>query len=86
MHPVLGPDRLVEHARARAVDGTVALEPTTVGPAVEHPGVVRSTRQAGAARSEFAGFRFPPQVNELATEAAPLDRVPAAFAALALAV
>jgi transposase, IS6 family len=28
--------------------------------------VVRSTRQAGAARSEFAGFRFPPEVITLA--------------------
>ena len=31
-----------------------------------HPGVVRSTRQAAAARSEFAGFRFPPEVITLA--------------------
>ena len=27
---------------------------------------MRSTRQAGAARSEFAGFRFPPEVITLA--------------------
>ena len=31
-----------------------------------HPGVVRSTRQAAAARSEFAGLRFPPEVITLA--------------------
>ena len=31
-----------------------------------HPGVVRSTRRVAAARSEFAGFRFPPEVITLA--------------------
>ena len=46
--------------------GTVALEPRTIGPAVEHPGVVRSTRRVAAPRSEFAGFRFPPEVITLA--------------------
>ena len=45
--------------------GNVALEPRTIGPAVEHPGVVRSTRRDTAARSEFAGFRFPPEVITL---------------------
>ena len=46
--------------------GTVALEPRTVGPAVEHPGVVRSTGRVIRGRSEFAGFRFPPEVITLA--------------------
>ena len=43
-----------------------SLEPQTIGPAVEHPGVVRSTGRAIRARSEFAGFRFPPEVITLA--------------------
>ncbi len=42
------------------------MEPRTVGPAVEHPGVVRSTGRVIRARSEFAGFRFPPGVITLA--------------------
>ena len=48
------------------LSGTVALEPRTIGPAVEHPGVVRSTGRVIRARSEFAGFRFPPEVITLA--------------------
>ena len=35
-------------------------------PTITHAGGVRSTRQAAAARSEFAGFRFPPEVITLA--------------------
>jgi len=50
----------------RVPGGTVALEPSTIGPAVEHPGVVRSTGRVIRARSEFAGFRFPPEVITLA--------------------
>jgi len=46
--------------------GTVALEPRTIGPAVGHPGVVRSTRRVADPGSEFAGFRFPPEVITLA--------------------
>ena len=48
-----------------AAAGTVALEPRTIGRAVEHPGVVRSTRRV-APGSEFAGFRFPSEVITLA--------------------
>ena len=42
------------------------LEPRTIGPAVEQPGVVRSTRRVAAPGSEFAGFRFQPEVITLA--------------------
>ena len=42
------------------------MEPRTIGRAVEHPGVVRSTRRVAAPVSEFAGFRFPPEVITLA--------------------
>jgi len=42
------------------------LEPRTIGRAVEHPGAVRSTRRVAAPGSEFAGFRFPPEVITLA--------------------
>ena len=42
------------------------MEPRTIGPAVEHPGVVRSTRRVAVPGSEFAGFRFPPEVITLA--------------------
>ena len=42
------------------------MEPRTIGGAVGHPGVVRSTRRVGAPGSEFAGFRFPPEVITLA--------------------
>ena len=42
------------------------MEPRTIGRAVEHPGVVRSTRRVVAPASEFAGFRFPPEVITLA--------------------
>ena len=42
------------------------MEPRTIGRAVEHPGAVRSTRRVAAPGSEFAGFRFPPEVITLA--------------------
>ena len=42
------------------------MEPRTIGPAVEHPGVVKSTRRLVAPASEFAGFCFPPEVITLA--------------------
>ena len=57
---------LADGTREGLCDGTVALEPRTIGPAVEHPGVVRSTGRVIRARSEFAGFRFPPEVITLA--------------------
>jgi IS6 family transposase len=47
-------------------EGSVALFGRTIGSSVEHPGVVRSTGRVIPARSEFAGFRFPPEVITLA--------------------
>jgi transposase-like protein len=47
-------------------EGTVALNPRTIGPRSSTLEVVRSTRRVAAPGSEFAGFRFPPEVITLA--------------------
>ena len=46
--------------------GAVALEPRTIGRAIGHPGVDEINTSARRTGSEFAGFRFPPEVITLA--------------------
>ena len=48
------------------LSGTVALEPRTIGRAVEAPWSGEINTSGRRPRSEFAGFRFPPEVITLA--------------------